>query len=163
MNVSCSSVDTHLGPSAQPLNCVRLFGSSVHGISQARILEWVAIFFSNLGPSSHSKVSKETRIGTKISENDKPSSSTMQRSLSPACLNLSILLRVKAISHAGESFLFYFNVLTMLYGMWDLSSLMRRSPLTLHPTTDFTHTHTNRHLDSQTSFLASPSSGFSLP
>ena len=52
-----------LGPCTKPfcclllqsLNCVRLFrdtmdcsppGSSVHGISPARILEWVAIFFS---------------------------------------------------------------------------------------------------------------------
>ena len=148
MNVSCSSVGTHLGPSAQSLSCVPLFGSSVHGTSQARILEWVAIFFSNLGPSSHTKVSKETRIGTKISENDKPSSSTMQCSLSLACLNLSILLRVKGISHAEESFFFFFlifwpccmacgNLVCWRGGLPQLSTPPQTS-----------HTHTNCHPDS---------------
>ena len=29
-----------------PVDCVALPGSSVHGISQARMLEWVAISFS---------------------------------------------------------------------------------------------------------------------
>ena len=46
-------------PAVQPLSGVRLFcepmdcsppGSSVHGISQARMLEWIAISFS-MGPS----------------------------------------------------------------------------------------------------------------
>ena len=37
--------------------------------------------------------------------------------------------------------LFFLNFLAMLYGMWELNSLTRRSPPTLHPTTDFTHTH----------------------
>ena len=61
-------------------------------------------------------------------------------------------------------FFFFLNFLAMLYGMWELSLLKRRSPPALHPTTDFTHTHThtNCHPDSQTSFLASLSSGFSL-
>ena len=34
--------------SCDPMDCSPL-GSSVHGISQVRILEWVAISFSNLG------------------------------------------------------------------------------------------------------------------
>ena len=34
-----------------PMDCI-LPGSSVHGILQARILEWVAISFSNMKPST---------------------------------------------------------------------------------------------------------------
>ena len=43
---SCESEVTHLCPTlCDPMDC-SLPGSSVHGIFQVRILEWVAIFFS---------------------------------------------------------------------------------------------------------------------
>ena len=41
-----------------PIDC-SLLGSSIHGISQARVLEWVAIAFSQEGPWVRSNICKE--------------------------------------------------------------------------------------------------------
>ena len=49
-----------LAPQSSPILCdpmdCSLPGSSVHGILQARILEWVAIPFSREVPSKHTKL-----------------------------------------------------------------------------------------------------------
>ena len=52
--LSCSVIDQLLGP---PLDC-SLPGSSVYGILQARILEWVAISFSR----GSSRLRNQTRV-----------------------------------------------------------------------------------------------------
>ena len=44
-----------------------LSGSSVHGIIQARILEWVAIFSSR---KQHVKMSEDDKKGTCVSETE---------------------------------------------------------------------------------------------
>ena len=51
---------------SDPLDC-SLLGSSVHGILQARVLEWGAIAFSEpelSGPKCHLVLSLETRVHT---------------------------------------------------------------------------------------------------
>ena len=49
MKVKSESEDTQLCPTlSDPMDC-SLPGSSVHGIFQARVLEWVAIAFSDKG------------------------------------------------------------------------------------------------------------------
>ena len=45
-----------------PMDC-RLPGSSVHGIFQARILEWIAIFFSGDLPDPGIEPASPTRAG----------------------------------------------------------------------------------------------------
>ena len=52
MKVKSESEVAQLGPTPRdPMDC-SLLGSSVHGICQARVLEWVAIAFSAPLPSS---------------------------------------------------------------------------------------------------------------
>ena len=48
----CPSKDSDMSDACYPMDC-RPPGSSIHGISQARILEWIAIFF--FGGSSRSR------------------------------------------------------------------------------------------------------------
>ena len=45
-SASSSQLRGHVGLFCDPVDCVACQGSSVHGISQARILEWIAISFS---------------------------------------------------------------------------------------------------------------------
>ena len=59
MKVKSESDVTESCPTlSNPMDCSPL-GSSVHGILQARVLEWGAIAFSNMGQLTGSKLGKE--------------------------------------------------------------------------------------------------------
>ena len=67
----CSSV---MSDSCNPMGC-SLLGSSVHGISPARILDWAAIFFSRACLEKHHVglhpwTSRACRLGGKCISND---------------------------------------------------------------------------------------------
>ena len=65
MKVKSESEDTQPYPTvSEPMDC-RLPGSSIHGILQARILEWVAIAFSE--PQSLTKRIKPKDITLSVS------------------------------------------------------------------------------------------------
>ena len=56
MKVKSESEVAQLCPTlCNPMDC-SLPGSSVHGIVQARVLEWGAIAFSNANPSTYQKL-----------------------------------------------------------------------------------------------------------
>ena len=50
---------------SDPMDC-SLSGSSIHGIFQARVLEWVAIAFSYDQPTQHIKKSRDITLPTKV-------------------------------------------------------------------------------------------------
>ena len=47
---------------SDPMDC-SLSGSSVHGIFQARVLEWGAIAFSGIPDQNHAKLSRRKELG----------------------------------------------------------------------------------------------------
>ena len=76
MQVKSESEVAQLCPTpSDPMDC-SLPGSSIHGIFQARVLEWVAIAFSNTWPSHLYCPADDqpttTRVGEAISDQQSP-------------------------------------------------------------------------------------------
>ena len=107
----CCHLVTKLCPTlCDPMNCSPL-GSSVHGISQARRLEWVAISFSGWSSQPWNQTHAFCRAGRFFSTEStgKPQATVLQYFVL-SCFNKMIEMKLRAEGWAEYQLYFFFFI-----------------------------------------------------